>query len=330
MKKTKATIASLIVVAVLLCGCGGTDKSGETSRKEEFSIDEKQLESAGYKEIAGIAYGKIENGDDRPNVYLVYRKVDPELALYLWSMISREFDLECDFVVTWNGEEYVLDEETMMQTTEDNLSEAFPPEWEGAVKEISSSTKNGKGIDYFVSKSEGDRISQNVEYFVSQYLEQQLEETQTPEPTSVETKGASKEGEESDISVSAEKTYNIGDDKFDFVFGEQDGEKRFYLYCNIKDKADAFYVNTSLNTLMNSEDENFKIIKEEFDFSYSIIVGDGAVLFRTPELLIITKDGAGIDVEDYFSAEWMASEEYHESDYGAQVMDFMIDFIENN
>lgn len=130
--------------------------------------------------------------------------------------------------------------------------------------------------------------------------------------------------------ASTKKTYNIGDDRFDFVFGEDNGEKRFYLYCNIKDKADAFCVHTSLNTLMNSEDENFKIIKEEFGFSYSIIVGDGAVLFRTPELLIITKDGAGIDMEDYFSAEWMASEEYHESDYGAQVMDFMIDFIENN
>lgn len=130
--------------------------------------------------------------------------------------------------------------------------------------------------------------------------------------------------------ASAKKTYNIGDDRFDFVLGEDNGEKRFYLYCNIKDKSDAFDAHISLNTLMNSEDENFKIIKEEFGFSYSIIVGDGAVLFRTPELLIITKDGAGIDVEDYFSAEWIASEEYHESDYGAQVMDFMIDFIENN
>lgn len=321
----------VIALSLILCGCGGSDKPRETSGKEEFPIDEKQLESVGYKEIAGIAYGKIEDGDDRPNVYLVYKKVDPEIALYLWSMISREFGLECDFVVAWDGEEYVLDEETMEKTTEDNLAGVFPPDWEGMLKEISSSTKNGKGIDYFVSKSEGDRISQSAEYFVSQYLDQQeLEETGIPEPSTTETEDVVLESEEDDINVLAKKTYNIGDDTFGFAFVEDSGEKCFYLYVNIKDKADAFYVHTSLNTLMNSEDENFKIIKERLNFTYSIIVGDGAVLFRTPDALVITKDGEGLDVADYFSAEWMVSEEYHESDYGAQAMDFMMDFIENN
>lgn len=135
---------------------------------------------------------------------------------------------------------------------------------------------------------------------------------------------------ESGMDVLSEKKYNIGEDSFDFVFGEQDGENKIYLYCNIEDKSDAFYTHISLNGIMNSEEENLKVFAEKFNFTYSIIVGDGAVLFRSPDFLVITKDGDGMEVDEYFSTDWMSSDEYHESDYGSKVMDFLTDFIENN
>lgn len=39
------------------------------------------------------------------------------------------------------------------------------------------------------------------------------------------------------------------------------------------------------------------------------MVGDGVVLFRTSNLLVITKDGKGIEVDDYFSSDWIECEE---------------------
>lgn len=46
-------------------------------------------------------------------------------------------------------------------------------------------------------------------------------------------------------------------------------------------------------------------------------------------LYITSKDGETMNIDDYFSSDWMLSEEYHESDYGTQVTNFMVDFIEN-
>ncbi len=145
-----------------------------------------------------------------------------------------------------------------------------------------------------------------------------------------ESKKEEKQNEESGMDVLSKKTYNIGSDTFDFLFGEEDGEKRLYLYCNIEDRSDAFYAHISLNGIINSEDENLKVFAEKFNFSYSIIVGDGAVLFRNPDFLAITKDGEGMEVDEYFSADWMSSDEYHKSDHGSKVIDFLTDFIENN
>lgn len=145
-----------------------------------------------------------------------------------------------------------------------------------------------------------------------------------------ESKKEERQNEESGMDVLSKKTYNIGSDTFDFLFGEEDGEKRLYLYCNIEDRSDAFYTQISLNGIINSEDENLKVFAEKFNFSYSIIVGDGAVLFRNPDFLVITKDGEGMEVDEYFSADWMSSDEYHKSDHGSKVIDFLTDFIENN
>lgn len=139
-----------------------------------------------------------------------------------------------------------------------------------------------------------------------------------------------KQNGESGMDVLSKKTYNIEGDTFEFLFGEKEGEKRFYLYCNIEDKSDAFYAHVSLNGIMSSEDENLKVFAEKFNFTYSIIVGDGAVLFRSPGFLVVTKDGEGMEADEYFSMDWISSDEFHESDYGSKVIDFLTDFIENN
>lgn len=168
--KMKKYIVVMIVACITLVGCAKTEDAKNLDDQEEFSINEKDLENDGYSEIARIAYGKIESSSDRPIVHLVYRKTDPEVALYLMSAIMRRFNLECDFIIMWNGEKYVIDKITGEFSTKENLSEIFPNDWNEAVQSILSDMDSGGGIDGFVSKKDADRIDLAVDNFVSQFV----------------------------------------------------------------------------------------------------------------------------------------------------------------
>lgn len=86
----------------------------------------------------------------------------------------------------------------------------------------------------------------------------------------------------------------------------------------------------SLNALFNSDDENIKALTETMNFSYGMIVGDGTSLTRTKGILfILSKDGEVVDVNDYFSVDWVLESNATDSDYGTQVTNFLADFIEN-
>ncbi len=136
---------------------------------------------------------------------------------------------------------------------------------------------------------------------------------------------------EKEVNVLAQKTYNIGEDTFDFSFGQRgNGEYSFTLLCHINDKSDVFWTHISLNAIFNSDEEALKAITETMNFSYSIIVGDGTLITRAKDILIIIlESGEIISTEDYFSTEWIAGEQYHESDYGEKVTNFLVDFIKN-
>ena len=146
----------------------------------------------------------------------------------------------------------------------------------------------------------------------------------------VEEKKQEEEGE-TEINILAEKTHTIEQDTFRFTFGEMGDKYKLSLHCNIDDKSDAFSTHIVLNGMMNSEDENLKAFIDTMNFSYLINIGDGSTIIRSKDaLLMMSKENKIISVADYFSAEWMISDEYHESDYGRQVSSFLIDFIESN
>ena len=135
---------------------------------------------------------------------------------------------------------------------------------------------------------------------------------------------------ENELQVLSKKSYNIREDTFDFIFGEDNNGYNFSLICKIQDKSDAFYTHISLNAIMKSSDDNIKMFLDNFNFSYCIFIGDGTFLMRTKDLLwIVPEDGNPIDVDEYFSTEWFANEANLESDYGTQVVNFLTDFIKN-
>ena len=137
--------------------------------------------------------------------------------------------------------------------------------------------------------------------------------------------------EEERANVLASRTYNVGEDTFSFSLEQNgDGDYSFVLLCQIADKADAFSVHVLLNAIMNSDDHSIESFFDAMDFSYFIFSGDGTTIMRTKNILYVTSSsGEMIDIVDYFSPEWISSEEYHGSDYGTQVTDFMVDFIKN-
>lgn len=136
--------------------------------------------------------------------------------------------------------------------------------------------------------------------------------------------------EEKEVNVLAQKTYNIGDDTFNFSFGQRgNGEYSFTLLCQVEDKSDAYMTHISLNALFNSDEESIRALTETMNFSYSIIIGDGTLLLRTKGMLYLVNDKEVIDVNDYFSVDWILSDERKESDYGDKVIGFLVDFIEN-
>lgn len=135
--------------------------------------------------------------------------------------------------------------------------------------------------------------------------------------------------EESKINVLAEKTYNIEDDTFQFVFEENKDGYNLSLLCDVNDKSDAFWTHISLNALFNSQEESLKLFIDDLNFHYMIFIGDGTVLTRGKNVLILmSKDGEMMSTEDYFSADWMVENMDKDSDYGEKVINFLVEFIE--
>lgn len=130
--------------------------------------------------------------------------------------------------------------------------------------------------------------------------------------------------------VLSEKTYDIGNDSFSFTLEEKNNEYNFFIYCNVEDKSDAFAVYTALNSFMNSNDSETKKMVDKFGFSYGIYIGeDNTILVRTADSLSFMSGDKIVSADEYFSGDWFANE-FHESEYGTQVLDFLIDFMENN
>lgn len=133
--------------------------------------------------------------------------------------------------------------------------------------------------------------------------------------------------EENQVNILSQHEYSIGDDRFAFVFSEEDGKHSLNLMCFIDDKADAFWTHISLNALFSGQ-EDMKWLIDDLNFSYSIMIGDGVGLIRSKDsLILMSVDDGFISVSDYFSAEWII-ESAGTSDYGEQVVNFLLNFIQ--
>lgn len=155
--------------------------------------------------------------------------------------------------------------------------------------------------------------------------------TESYEETEIESE--SLEETESDIEILSKHTYSIGDDKIHISFGQNEDEYSLNVTCEIEDKVNALSTHIYLNEIMNTDESELKKFIDTFNFSYSIFMGDGSVLIGSPELsMAVSKDGELLSIEDCFVQELQAkqdSEEEMNFDYGAQVIDFLMDFIEN-
>lgn len=163
-------IVCLLLSAVLLCGCGSSEKNTD-SAQSTTNVDEEKLKSEGYTDLAGVAYGMMEDSGDKPNVRLVYLTENPEEAFYLWSGIQRkllENDVESDTSFSWGDKEYILNDKSVDKMTAENAEDYVPKEWADLMRKMES----GYMINNGISEDLGNSMDKAIEEFVNEYLEE--------------------------------------------------------------------------------------------------------------------------------------------------------------
>lgn len=116
----------------------------------EFS--EYAMESAGYKNLADIAYAKTD-GD---TIRLVFVDCEIESAFYLATRFIDESGGKT-LLITWNGAEYEVNKGKAERNEE--LADMFPDEWEDVVNKAFSGEGVQLGTDFV------DRIDGAIEGF---------------------------------------------------------------------------------------------------------------------------------------------------------------------
>lgn len=100
--------------------------SGMTMDEIAAEFSDYAMESAGYKNLADIAYAKTD--DD--TILLVFADCDIESAFYLATRLIDESGGKT-LIITWNGAEYEVSKEKAGNNEE--LADMFPDEWEDVV-----------------------------------------------------------------------------------------------------------------------------------------------------------------------------------------------------
>lgn len=307
----KKYIFTVITFLLLLTGCG------HESKEELIDIEQFRCQDSIQTVFAVLGETEMEN-----NVYIgeCYTYENLNLYGYDGEAIFRVRDdkdtissFECSLKLDKNEFEDVLSQ------LEDKYGESEKSEHSNQtayVWEIPENKWGEKGYNRISFSDYGDKkavvdFSDEWSIYKDEVYYEHLEK-------------------EKEVTVLSEKTYNIREDTFDFSFGQRgNGEYSLTLLCKIEDKADAYMTHISLNALFNSDEESIKSLTETMNFSYSIIIGDETVLLRTKGILYLSKDGEIIDVNDYFSVDWILEDGRMESDYGEEVINFLVDFIEN-
>lgn len=177
----KKGIALLVIGCLMLAACSfRSDKVTSKSVSDvindseiiEFKINKEALKKDGYIQIAGIVYGKIINENGVPNVYLAFYKDTPELAFYLMTAVSLEFDTwkehtAPNYFIDWDGKQYEYGDNIPDNATIEDLPDYLPDDWSNVIERI----QNGESIVQIIDKNSGDIIDDEVEIFVSNYYE---------------------------------------------------------------------------------------------------------------------------------------------------------------
>lgn len=315
MKKTKRFITILLMMAVILGGCGNKSKEELTDIEQFRCQDSMDMvrdilgESELKTGILGAEYYEYEElnlfGYNGSAIFKVRNDKDTIQSFCCNLQLNKkEFEDVLSQLKDKYGE-YERNEYTNQITYVWELSEDKAKEI--GYNRISLSDKGDKKA--VVDFSDEWSIYKDDAYY--KHLEEE-------------------EQKKNQTNILAQKTYNIGEDTFDFSFGQREnGDYSLTLLCKIEDKSDAYMTHISLNALFNSDEESIKALTETMNFTYSIIIGDGTLLMRTKGFLSLVKDKEIIDVNDYFIVDWVLEENATKSDYGTQVTNFLIDFIEN-
>lgn len=118
----------------------------------EFS--DYAMESAGYKNLADIAYAKTE-GD---TIWLVFTDRNIESAFYLATRLIDESE-EKTMIIIWDGAEYEVSKEKVRNSEE--LADIFPDEWGDVVNKALT----GYGIQI------GAGTAENLETVIGTFIE---------------------------------------------------------------------------------------------------------------------------------------------------------------
>ena len=161
----------------------------------------------------------------------------------------------------------------------------------------------------------------------------EIGETENVEPETLMTSVPSlEETEESKMQaeVLAKETYYIGEDEFSFSLFQESGEFKTSLFCNIENKSNVFDTYFFLNSFLNSKEKDVMTMADVLNLTYTIFAGDGSFIMQNKDMLYLSSSEKEImSADDYFSQDWLTNE-YQKGDYGTQIADFLVDFIENN
>lgn len=301
----KKRILFILLVCLFLMGCG--NEKNISSDKIEFNVDAESLLQNGYEEIAGLAYCKLDYSSEKPLCYIQYESNYPQSAFYLMGSLTKELNYGCDFVIVWDGKEYIFDD-----AMEENYEEAFPAEWKDTIEK-----SQDIGIDNLVTKAVADTIDESVERFCEK--NRKVEETQEKGD---KLKGESEqEAEKEDINIIAQKEFLVDNQKLLLGITESEGNISITAYgcANTEEKASLMLV--ALYSQLEELNTDYSITIQYEDL-YAVYIKTGESIYKTGT----NKDGSGtMSMPDWIVSEFTMSEEDMES-YVAEILTVVKEF----
>ena len=219
----KRSIVVLLVALVLAAGCGkqesqsavsvdNTDTESNISDQKSENEDEiKELENDGYEKILDFAYCKIEYGNSKPVVNIVFVKNEPESSIYLVSKMMENMNYDCDFLLNVDGKEYAINDD--VPQSEEDIYSHFPNEWQDTLKKMQT---NG-GIGNFITKNTADAIDRDADMISADYLSAKSksnQEFEVQEKTEMEIDSEELENTTEKANVICESNSTVDGEKF--------------------------------------------------------------------------------------------------------------------